>query len=88
MARKPVSRRVQLVLIAVALLLPMAVCVLLALGTVLGAMGDSNGKVVLGVIAWSCGGLWILDLICLLLAQAVNSLAEPPETPEEPSQRP
>ena len=84
MSTKRGSQRALVALIAVAIVLPIAVCVILALGELLEAMGDSDGGVVLGRVALAAGVLWVVDLICLLLALGVNSLIDPPGPPDEP----
>ena len=57
-----------------ALVLPVVISILLGLSSLLGAMGDGSGRAVLGWIALSAGVLWALDLIALVLVQAINSL--------------
>jgi hypothetical protein len=32
----------------------------------------------------ACGGLWVFDLICLVVAVAMNSLSGTDDPPEEP----
>ncbi|NUQ61362.1 MAG: hypothetical protein HUU20_02670 [Pirellulales bacterium] len=75
--------RVLLVLIAVALLLPVATIVVWAIGRLLLAMGDGQGSAVLDRIALGFVVTWALDLVFLLLFQAVHLLmsADPPEKP-------
>ena len=76
MAQKPIPQPVLFLLIAVALVLPIGLCMLLALGRLLAVMGDSTGGLVLDRIALAGGILWALDLICLILAQGINALAD------------
>ena len=76
MRQNPVPQRVLLLLIAVAVVLPIGICVMLALGRLLGAMGDASGGIVLDWIALACGVAWVLDLICLILVQGINSLGD------------
>jgi ABC-type transport system involved in multi-copper enzyme maturation permease subunit len=63
-------------LIAGAAVLPITTCVILAVAALLGEMGEPPGRSPLKWIALGVGILWIVDLICLLLAQALNSLAD------------
>lgn len=83
MAGKLVPRRVLFLLIAAGAVLLIGGFVTLGLGELLGAMDDPLGSRVLKYIALTCGVLCVVDLICLVLAQAVNSLAETDEPPDE-----
>lgn len=74
MAQRPVPTSVVLLLLVGALMLPVAISILFGLGRLLAAMGDSPGGTVLGWIALAAGVLWSLDLVCLILVQAINSL--------------
>ena len=76
-----IPHRFVFVLIATAILLPITICVVFGVAALLDAMGDSMGGVVLYRIALGCGILWGIDLICLVLAQAISSL-KGPEEPE------
>ena len=67
-------RRALLFLVAGALILPVAVCVTLGVGLLLGAVGDSAGGAVLSRIALSGGIVWVIDLICLVVVQALSML--------------
>jgi len=82
MRSRPIARRFLAALLAAAVALPIAVCVLVALGRLLAAMGDVGGAAVLDWIALAIGAVWVLDLVCLVLAQAVNSLADQDDPPE------
>ena len=66
-------------LLAAALVLPIAELLMLALGRLLAAMGDQAGAIVLDRISLAGGLFWTLDLICLLLVLAAQSL--PPRDP-------
>ncbi len=55
-------------------MLPVAISILSGLSRLLSAMGDSSGGMVLNWIALAAGILWILDLVGLILVQAINSL--------------
>ncbi len=79
MSQKLVPRRVILLLIAAALVLPTVICVVLAVGSVLTAMGDTSGWVVLRRIALAGGILWAIDLICLLVVLALGALTDDQE---------
>jgi hypothetical protein len=82
MASKPLQRVLLLILILAAILLPVAICLLIGLGRLLGAMGDSVGGVILDRVALGVAVLWVLDLIWLLLALAIERLCGPDEPPE------
>jgi len=73
---KLVSKRIVLLLIAVAVVLPIVVCVVLAVAALLVAMNDAEGGGVLRYIAWGCGVLWGVDLICLVLAVGLRVLTD------------
>ena len=80
MRRQLIPRAVLLVLISVALITPIGICVVLASGRLLGAMGDATAGRVLDWIALAFGGIWLVDLTCLVLVQAVNSISETDDT--------
>jgi NhaP-type Na+/H+ and K+/H+ antiporter len=75
---------VLLPLLAAAVMLPIAVCVLVGLGRLLGGMGDAAGSLVLERIGLALGIAWILDLVFLLLWLAIQRLLESGDPPEEP----
>jgi len=78
---------VLLLLVAAAVMLPIAICALVGLGRLLGGMGDAAGSLVLDRIGLALGIAWVLDLVFLVLWLAIQRLLEPgdpPETPEEP----
>ncbi len=74
MAQRPVPTSVVVLLLVGALMLPVAISILFGLAKLLTAMDDLPGATVLGWIALATGVLWSLDLVCLILVQAVNSL--------------
>lgn len=82
MHQPPISSRIVLLLIAAALLLPITICVVLGVGALLAAMGDSLGGCVLSRIALGGGILWVIDLICLVLVLAIGTLRGPDEPDE------
>jgi len=71
-----ISRRVLIVLLFAALLLPVAICVVLGVGHLLSTMDDKAAGTVLGHVALALGVLWIVDLILLLLLHALHTLSE------------
>jgi putative exporter of polyketide antibiotics len=79
MSRKLVPLRIMLVLIAGVVILPIAICVILAVAALLGEMGEAPQRSPLRWIALGVGVLWLVDLICLVLAQGLNSLADSDE---------
>ena len=84
MSRKPVARRVLAVLVGVALVLTIALAALLVTGHVLGKMGDAAGREVLDAIALGVGVVWVVDMVCLVLALGTNALVEGENPPDEP----
>jgi hypothetical protein len=79
MNRLFVSNRIVLSLLVVAILLPIALCVVFGVGSLLAQMGDAAGATVLYRIALAGGILWAVDLISLLLTLAIGSLRGPDE---------
>jgi len=79
MNRPMIPDRIVLSLIAVAVLLPVALCVVLGVAALLVQMGDAAGGAVLYRIALAGGILWVIDLIFLVLALAIGSLRGPNE---------
>jgi hypothetical protein len=79
MSRKPIPAKAIVALVAAGLVLPIVISVLLALGTLLAAMGDAGGGIVLRYIALASGIGWLIVLACLLLAQGLNALADSDE---------
>jgi len=63
-------------MLLLAVLLPVAVCVLLALGALLGAMGDAAGSRVVGYVAWAAGAVWLIDLAGLVVLLALRALLD------------
>ena len=82
MRQRLIPQRVLFLLVAVAVVLLIGAAVMFGLAELLAALGDAAGSVVLKYVALACGGLVATDLICLVLAQAVNSLADPDEPPD------
>jgi hypothetical protein len=74
MSRKSVSSTVLLALIVVGLVLPITICVVLALAALLAAMGDAVGGVVLRYVALAGGVVWIVVLVALIFVQALRAL--------------
>jgi hypothetical protein len=60
------------------LLLPLAIVLAVAVAGLLSAMNDAAGAYVMNRLALGLGIVWVLGLIALLLALAVNSLQEGP----------
>jgi purine-cytosine permease-like protein len=74
MSRKPVSPRALLLLTALGLVMPIAVTVILGLAALVAAMDDPPGSTVLKWIGVGLAVFWTIDLVALLLAQAINAL--------------
>jgi uncharacterized membrane protein len=71
--------RVVLLLLAAAILVPVALCVILGVAALLAQMGDAAGGVVLYRLALAGGILWVIDLIFLVVSLAIGSLHGPDE---------
>ena len=76
MNKNPMLRYVLLTLLAIALLLPIAFVVIVAMAALLGSMGDTTGGIALQRVALGLGIFWIINLILLVLAGAVLVLAD------------
>ena len=72
-----IPHRAVLALVVAAVLLPIGLSVVLGVASLLGQMGDTIGGCVLHRIALAGGILWIIDLICLVLALAIGTLRGP-----------
>jgi hypothetical protein len=76
MSRKPVTN-VLLALIVAGLLLPVMICIVMALASLLAALGDRLGGAVLQYVGLAGGVLWIMVLVALIIVQAIHTLGEP-----------
>lgn len=74
------ARRVLVALVTAACTLPVAIVVVAAVGRLLGAMDDAGGAHALDRVALALGIVWVIDLVCLVLAVAITAL-EPPDRP-------
>ena len=83
MRRPLVPQRLLFLLLAAALVLLIAGAVSVGLAQLLTALGDAPGGTVLRYVALTFGALLVTDLVCLVLAQALRSLGEDDDTPEE-----
>ena len=83
MRRRLIPQSILFLLTASAVVLLVGGFVALGLGRLLAAMGDETGGRVAGYVALASAALFVIDLICLILAQAVNSLADT-DGPHEP----
>jgi hypothetical protein len=81
MRKSLVPQRVLLLLIALALMLPIGLFVVFGLSRLLLAMGDQPGSLGAVRFAVACGGIWIFDLICLILVLAINATANSDDSP-------
>jgi hypothetical protein len=78
-----IPRRIVTALVIASLVLPIAICVLLATGRLLAAMSDAAGAAVLDRLGLAAGILWVVGLIGLLIVLAIQSLGPPGEDVEE-----
>jgi hypothetical protein len=76
MNRPPIFRHIIGLGIAGAIILPIAICLILAVAALLSAMGDVEGGGVMRWVSLACGIAWVLDLILLVLALGINALTE------------
>jgi hypothetical protein len=77
MDRPPIPRYCIALAIAGAIILPIVICLILAVASLLSAMGDAAGGGAMRWVALGCGIIWALDLILLVLALGVNALRAP-----------
>ena len=70
-----IPRRTLAALLGIAVVLPIAICVTLGVAYLLRQMQDTASAGLLDGAAAVEIVLWIVDLICLLLALAVNTFA-------------
>jgi hypothetical protein len=80
MDRPPIPRHTIALAIAGALILPIAICLILAVSSLLSAMGDAVGGGAMRWVSLGFGIIWVLDLILLVLALAVNTLSAPDDS--------
>ncbi len=78
-----ISPRAVVWLIVGALGLPIVLCVLLGLARLLEMMQDQAGAYCLGRVSLAVAVVWVIDLIALVVIQAINSLGNPPHGPSE-----
>jgi hypothetical protein len=77
-----ISRTALAILVTTACVVPVAIAIVVGVGRLLGAMQDAAGAAVLDRLALALGILWAINLVCLLVAQGINSLG-PPSGPRE-----
>jgi hypothetical protein len=65
-----------------AILLPITICVVAGLATLLDGMGDGSGARVLRWIALAGGILWIVDLVCLVVLLAISAIGGGQDRPD------
>jgi len=63
-----------MILMVAGLVLPIAICVVLALASLLAAMKDTVGGAVLHYVALAGGVVWIVILVSLIFVQAIHAL--------------
>ncbi|MBX3412214.1 MAG: hypothetical protein KF708_05800 [Pirellulales bacterium] len=78
-----VSRRWLIQLVVAALLLPIVICVLAAVGRLLAGMGDATGGAVLDYLALGAGVLWLVDLIALVILLALEAVTRDEQPSDE-----
>lgn len=77
-------RRFVFALAVGSLVLPIFLAVLLGTARLLSAMGDATGARVVDWIGLGVGVCWGVDLVCLVVVQAIQSLAREQEVEELP----
>ena len=69
-------------LVALGLCLPVVVCVLLGVESLLSAMGDAAGSHAVQRFRLAALVIWILDLVALLFALGLQQMGPPPNNLE------
>jgi hypothetical protein len=77
MRRKPVLIKTLFGLIVAGLLLPVTISIVVALASLLSSIGDQAGGTALRYVALASGILWVVDLIAIVLVQAIDALDRP-----------
>jgi hypothetical protein len=77
MRRKAVFAKALFILVVAALLLPATICIVVALASLLAAMHDETGGATLRYVALAAGVLWVVDLVAIVLVQAIDALVGP-----------
>jgi hypothetical protein len=80
MNQPPIPRQIVALAIAGAVIFPIAICLFLAVASLLSAMGDASGAWALRWVGLICGIVWVLDLILLVIALAINALSKPDDS--------
>lgn len=70
-------RRVVAILLAIALLLPIVLVLLWGLAALLEAMADAGGAAAMRWIALALAVAWVVDLVAIVLALAIERLELP-----------
>jgi hypothetical protein len=79
MRRKLVYTKTLFALLVTGLLLPVTICIVMALAVLLEAMKDGAGSSALRYVALAGGVAWVVDLVAIVLVQAIGSLDHPDE---------
>ena len=77
---RPVSSKAILALVAGGAVLPIVLAVVLAVASLLSAMGDAGGGLVLRYVALALGIAWAVVLVCLLLVEGLRALDDTDDT--------
>jgi hypothetical protein len=75
MSRFPNIRPLITLFLAAGAILPIAICLVFGVGALLSQMGDVSGGFVLNRICLALSIFWVLDLIVLVLFQALDSIS-------------
>ena len=78
-----VPRWVRVLLTAGLVVLPIFLAVIWGVAALLRAMEDASGAVAVRYVGLAGGILWVVDLICLVLLQGLESLGERDEPPKQ-----
>lgn len=84
MPNRPIAPGATAVLVAVALLLPIALTVILGVGTLVATMGDAAAGRALGWVGLGIGIVWVVDLVALVVLLGLSSLQGRDDEPGPP----
>jgi ABC-type transport system involved in multi-copper enzyme maturation permease subunit len=72
-------------LLFAALALPILMCILFGLGYLLSALGDADGAAVVVGVNLAVAVLWVFDLVLLIVALGISSVAQAEESARDES---
>ncbi len=84
MTGRLISQQTLVILVVATVVLVIALAAVLALGAILGAMGDESGSAVLRWIGAGLGIVFAVDVLCLILALAIHAVERFNDSADQP----